>query len=167
MTSLITSERSQSTGIRFTGHLNYTQRILVVDDDGDLRRFNAEMLGRSGYTVEVAADGALAWDNLQLNDYDLLLTDYKMPKVTGIELLKKMHAAYMAMPVILVSGTMPTNELNEYPWLRIDATLLKPYTSEELLATVRKVIHATVRSQDRPASCRGCMTTQTTDHFRS
>ena len=45
---------------------------------------------------------------LQLNGYDLLITDNKMPKVSGVDLLNKLYAARMALPVITVSGTMPT-----------------------------------------------------------
>lgn len=121
---------------------NYRQRILVVDDDEDIRRLNTEVLAGSGYKVDAAADGAIAWYTLQLNRYDLLVTDHQMPKVTGVELLKKLHAARKAVPVILVSGAIPTHELSRHPWLQIAATLLKPYTSDELLATVRKVLYA-------------------------
>ena len=118
-------------------------RILVVDDDDDIRRLNTEVLARSGYKVDAAADGAVAWRTLRLNSYDLLLTDHDMPKVTGVELLIKLRAARMALPVILVSGTITAEKLKPYPWLQIDATLLKPYTPDELLATVRKVLYAT------------------------
>jgi DNA-binding response OmpR family regulator len=121
-------------------HLNPPQRILVVDDDEDIRLLNVEILTNSGYTVDTAADGAIAWDALQLNDYDLLLTDYNMPKVNGLNLIKKLRAACVAMPVILASGTIPTKEVR-HPWVYIDATLPKPHTSDELLATVRKVLH--------------------------
>lgn len=122
--------------------LNHRQRILVVDDDEDIRRLNNEVLSCSGYKVDTAADGAVAWDVLKLNSYDLLVTDHKMPKVTGVELLKKLRAARMAVPVIMISGTIP-KELSRHPWLQIDATLLKPYTADELLAIVRKVLYAT------------------------
>lgn len=117
--------------------------ILVVEDDGDIRRFNVGVLIHSGYRAEAAEDGAIAWDTLQLNSYDLLITDHNMPKLTGVELLKKLRAARMALPVILASGTIPTEELNRQPPLQIEATLLKPYTAEELLGTVRKVLRAT------------------------
>jgi two-component system chemotaxis response regulator CheY len=127
--------------IPFQSQLNH-QRILVVDDDGDIRRLNIEVLAGSGYKVDAAADGAVAWDILQLNRYDLLLTDHDMPKVTGVELLKKLRAAHMTLPVILISGTIPTKELSRHPQLQIDGTLLKPYTPEELLAAVRKVLPA-------------------------
>jgi DNA-binding response OmpR family regulator len=115
-------------------------RILVAEDDDDIRRLNVEVLAGSGYKADAAADGALAWEALQFNSYDLLVTDYNMPGMSGIELIKKLHAAHMALPVILVSGTMPTEKLKRHPWLQVDATLLKPYSPDELLAKVRKVL---------------------------
>lgn len=117
-------------------------RILVAEDDEDTRRLNIEVLAGSGYKVDAAADGAIAWDVLQFTGYDLLVTDYNMPRMSGIELLKKLRAAHMVLPVILVSGTMPTEKLKRHPWLQIDGKLLKPYTPGELLATVRKVLHS-------------------------
>jgi CheY-like chemotaxis protein len=117
-------------------------RILVAEDDDDIRCLNTEVLAGSGYEVDAAADGAIAWDILQFKHYDLLVTDYNMPKMSGVELLLKLHAARMSLPVILVSGTIPTDKLKRHPWLQIDATLSKPYTPEELLATVGKVLNA-------------------------
>ena len=121
---------------------NPRRRILVVDDDSDIRRLNTELLASSGYHVDSAEDGAVAWDTLQQNGYDLLLTDHNMPKLSGIGLLKKLHAARMAIPVILVTGEPPTEELARHPWLQIEAMLLKPYAADELLAVVRNVLIA-------------------------
>jgi CheY-like chemotaxis protein len=118
-------------------------RILVAEDDDDIRRLNIEVLARSGYQADAAADGAIAWDVLQLNHYHLLVTDENMPKMSGVELLLKLHATRLALPVILVSGTIPMEKLKRHPWLQIDATLLKPYTSEQLLATVKRVLDGT------------------------
>jgi len=122
---------------------NASKRILVVDDDMDICRVNAEVLSRFGYHVDSAEDGAVAWDTLQLNSYDLLVTDNQMPKVSGIELLKKLHAVRMALPVIMATGTLPTEEFTRYPWLQPAATLLKPFTGDELVGTVVKVLRAT------------------------
>jgi DNA-binding response OmpR family regulator len=118
-------------------------RILVVEDDSALRRFNAEALINCGYTVEVAEDGAVAWEAFQIGTYNLLVTDHSMPKVTGVELLKKLHGARMALPVIMATGTLPEAEFTRHPWLLPDAMLLKPYTIAELLETVEKVLCAT------------------------
>src|ERR1700761_6903001 len=83
------SLKPSSKRIRLTPH----HRILVVDDDADIRCLNTEVLADSGYTVDSAADGALAWDALQTKNYDLLLTDYDMPKLNGLNLIRKMRDA--------------------------------------------------------------------------
>lgn len=129
--------------------VNPPRRILVVDDESYIRQLSTEVLLHSGYHVDAAEDGAFAWDALQLNRYDLLVTDNNMCRLTGIGLVKKLHAARMALPVILVSGAMPTDELNRHPWLQIDATLLKPFTTVELLRTVRQVLCATDSAREQ------------------
>jgi CheY-like chemotaxis protein len=115
-------------------------RILVVDDDDDIRQLNAAVLKGSGYDVDTAVDGDAAWAILDSQCYDLLITDHSMPKLTGIELLNELHVAGKSLPSILVSGDLPTLELQRHPWLRISATLRKPYTNSELLGTVRQVL---------------------------
>jgi DNA-binding response OmpR family regulator len=118
-------------------------RILVAEDEPDIRQFNTEVLIESGYIVDAAEDGEVAWQSLNAGNYDLLITDYDMPKMSGIDLLKKLHAARMALPVIMVSGRMPKEELKQHPWLQIHMALLKPYTIEDLLGTVKEVLHTT------------------------
>jgi DNA-binding response OmpR family regulator len=120
-------------------------RILLVDDDSHLLELNAVALIRFGYDVDTAEDGASAWQALHdINvSYDLLITDNKMPKVTGLELIKKMRSEEMTLPVILAPGTIPTEELKQYPWLLLDATLSKPFTTAELLDMVKKVLRTT------------------------
>ena len=103
----------------------------------------------SGYYVDAAEDGAVAWDALQRESYDLLVTDHNMPKVSGIELVKKLRSARMALPVILASGTMPVDELDRHPWLQLAATLHKPFTADELVDTVKKVLHPTDSAREQ------------------
>ena len=117
-----------------------SNRILVVDDDVNLRQINAEVLRRGGYQTETAADGAAAWEALQANSYDLLITDNSMPKVSGVELVKKVRSARMTLPVILASGALPTEVLDRNPWLQPVATLVKPFTGGQLLETVNEVL---------------------------
>src|SRR5688572_23155228 len=63
---------------------NPYDRILVVDDDADIRQVSADVLRRCGYQTETAADGAAAWEALQAKGYDLLITDNHIPKVSGV-----------------------------------------------------------------------------------
>lgn len=117
--------------------------ILVVEDDISVRQLNIEILAGSGYEVDAAEDGAAAWESLNVDSYDLMITDNGMPRLTGIELLKKLRAARMELPVIMATGTLPMEEFARSPWLQPAATLVKPYTSGELLRTVKKVLRAT------------------------
>ena len=119
---------------------NPPDHILVAEDDIFFRRLNTEVLERSGYEVDAAADGAAAWQALNTDGYDLLITDNSMPRVSGVELLKKLRAARMTLPVIMATGVLPTEEFIRFPWLQPAATLLKPYTGEEMLRIVKKVL---------------------------
>jgi DNA-binding response OmpR family regulator len=65
-----------------------------------------------------------------------------MPKLSGVELVKKLRSAHMKLPVVLASAALPTEELNQNPWLQFAATLLKPFTVEELLQTVKAALSA-------------------------
>jgi len=121
---------------------NPRQRILVVEDDPDIRRVNTEVLTYSGYHVDAAEDGAAAWDALQLKKYDLVVTDNDMPKLTGVELIQKLQAARMALPVIMATGTSPAEHIARYHLLQPAKTLIKPYTFDELLTVVKEVLHA-------------------------
>lgn len=122
---------------------NPVWRILVVEDDDFIRCLNADVLIRSGYQVDTAENGAVAWSMLQLKRYDLLVTDNDMPKVTGVELLKKLHTASMTLPVVMATGTLPKEEFTRHPWLQPAALLLKPFSGDDLSGTVEKVLRVT------------------------
>jgi two-component system response regulator (stage 0 sporulation protein F) len=135
----------------FPYETNPRQRILVAEDNYAVRLFSTELLKDSGYEVDAAEDGEVAWDALQPNSYDLLITENKMPKLSGVGLLRKMFAAQMTLPVIMVSETMPMDELKRQPWLHVEAMLDKSYPVEELLATVRNVLLANYVAHDEVA----------------
>ena len=116
-------------------------RILVVEDEVEIRHLIVRKLRRSGFEVDEAENGVFAWSYLQVYDYDLMITDNSMPKMTGLELLAKLRAARIVLPVIMATGVPPAKEFAESPWLIPEATLTKPYTLDELLETVRKVLH--------------------------
>ena len=125
-------------------------RILVVDDDISIRRLSTEMLIRSGYQVDAAADGAAGWKALQGKSYDLVITDNFMPKVTGVEMVKKLHAAGMKLPVIMATAMLPQEEFISHPWLQAVTTLLKPFRANDLLSAVKKILAANVPSGISP-----------------
>lgn len=124
-------------------------RILVVDDDLVLCVFYAEVLTSAGFEVDMAEDGEAGWQALQAKNYDLLITDNQMPRVSGIELLRKLRSEEQDIPVIMVSGALPTEELNRNSWLRLSATLPKPSTGDRLLRIVKKVLSETQNARER------------------
>lgn len=128
--------------ISLQGQANPHHRILVVDDEAAILRLTTGTLVHSGYDVDTAKDGAEAWSALQTKQYDLLITDNNMPKVSGVELIEKVRAAGMALPVIMATGALPREEFTRHPWLTPAATLLKPFSLVELLATVQAVLLA-------------------------
>ena len=119
---------------------NPPRHILLVGDDLSIRQLGTKVLSRYGYEVDAAEDGAAGWQALHANRYDFLITDNNMPNLSGIELVKKMRSARLALPVILASGTLRRRELNQDLTLQLAATLPKPFTPEELLDTVNEVL---------------------------
>lgn len=154
MTRLLETPRATAAAAAARIPANPPQRILVVEDDVDIRQLNAHVLVRSGYQVEAAEDGVAGWEALQTNNFDLLITDHDMPRLSGLELVKKARAAHMALPVILASGSLHTEELERHPWLELAATLLKPFSPQELLTTVKEVLRAADRCGG--AAAEGC-----------
>jgi DNA-binding response OmpR family regulator len=125
-------------------------RILVVDDDSDVRQLSVDVLTGSGFDVDAAKDGADGWAALQANGYDLVITDNKMPRMTGIEMIEKLRDACIISRVIMATGNLPVFEFARKPWLKPDAMLQRPFSNDELLATVKKVLRPDDGSYNRP-----------------
>ena len=150
MADKITMPAGEPVGAALQCQASPPRNILVVEDDPDIRRINALSLHRAGYHVDTAEDGAYAWEMLGDSDYDLMITDNNMPNLTGIQLLRKLHAARRVVPFIMATGNMPEEEFARYPWLQPAAKLFKPYAVEELLAAVKKILHQTDGAAEPP-----------------
>ena len=114
----------------------------MVDDDNELRQFSVDLLSASGYHAEGVKDGAAGWEALQVKKYDLVVTDNKMPNMTGVEMIALLRSARMTVPVIMATGILPLKEFALKPWLKPDAMLQRPFPSDDLLNTVKEVLRA-------------------------
>lgn len=114
----------------------------MVDEDSDLRQLYTEALGRPGYQVDAVEDGAAGWKALQANNYNLLITEHSMPKLSGVELVRKLRAARMDLPVVMAAVRLPAQELAGDPALQLAAVLPKPFYISQLLETVKEVLRA-------------------------
>jgi two-component system, chemotaxis family, sensor histidine kinase and response regulator WspE len=88
-----------------TAAIDKRKRILVVDDSITVREMERKLLENSGYYVDVAVNGLEGWNAVRTKDYDLVVSDIDMPRMTGIELVKqiKNHANLRSLPVIIIS----------------------------------------------------------------
>jgi DNA-binding response OmpR family regulator len=140
---------TKSSGPPVQLQLNLPQRILVVDRDPYVRHLSADVLIRNGYEVNAVEDGAAGWRELQACNYQLLITEHDLPKLTGIELVRKLRSACMGLPVVMAAGRLPARALARNPSLQLAATLLKPLPVDALLDTVRIILYATSGSHEQ------------------
>jgi len=112
-------------------------RVLIVDDNADMRDYLARILGHS-YHVELAGDGGVALQQIQRDRPDLVLADVMMPTLDGFGLLAAIRAepATSAIPVILLSARAGEEARIEGLRAGADEYLVKPFSSRELLACV-------------------------------
>ncbi|MFC1769727.1 response regulator [Nitrospirota bacterium] len=119
-------------------------KILIVEDDKDLRLSLRELLETQDYIVAEAEDGREAESILLNNSYDLILTDILMPEKDGLELIQEIMKADHPTKVIAVSGGGMVvhdyflKEAKKYP--AVKACLMKPFSAEELFETVKRIL---------------------------
>jgi len=123
------------------GMEGYGKRVLVVEDDIDVRSIICAVLIGAGYNVYEAGDGLEALEALKKRRYDALLTDYHMPKMDGLELLDLAQAMWPELPVILASSdTFLTGQTGNSLLDPAYAVLEKPFHRSNLLSVIRSAI---------------------------
>lgn len=124
-------------------------RVLVVDDENTIRNFLVRVLEREGYHVQAARDGREALQFLEATSFDLLLTDIKMDRLDGVELLREARRRYPDLAVILLTGHATV--ASAITALREGAYnyLLKPVKNEEILAAVAEGLKERALQQQR------------------
>ena len=117
---------------------NEKNRILVVDDDPYVLESISLLLGRYGYEAVACGDAKEALSKFMTERIDVVLTDIRMPHVSGIELLEKIHAHHAETPVILMTGycdlTIAIAAIKRHAF----DFVVKPYTPDDLIHTVEK-----------------------------
>jgi two-component system alkaline phosphatase synthesis response regulator PhoP len=116
-------------------------RILCADDEQAICACYFGALLHSGYSVTTVANGKLAWEALENETFDLLITDNQMPCLTGEELVLKVRQHGLKLPIIFASSQLdvfldPANE-----WLQVDQLLQRPFSLPKLINTVERVLH--------------------------
>lgn len=115
-------------------------RILVVDDEEAILRFLKTLLTRKGYEVECARGGPQALTALREGSYDLMITDYVMEPMDGLELLKRSSEEFPGMPTVMISGYCTVSNAVEVLKAGAFDYLPKPVKVEELMAVVQRAL---------------------------
>ncbi len=112
---------------------NRSSHILVVDDDDTLLKFFKIHLNKFFSRVLVVHSASDAMDALKEKEIDLVISDIRMPKVDGLQLMKKIKNFDPTIPVFLISGALLDDDQKETVGEKADGYLKKPFTIEELL----------------------------------
>jgi|FLOH01.1.fsa_nt_gi CheY-like chemotaxis protein len=117
------------------------KRILVVDDEADVRRVACSFLEDAGYETLEAANGVEAIEVMLRIPCDLVLTDLVMPEKEGAETVMELRKTYPGLAIIAMSGVVGAEfYLRAARMLGAGATLLKPFTREELVESVEAML---------------------------
>ncbi len=116
-------------------------RILVVDDERVIREILAEFLSLEGFSVHTVEDGEKALTELRLHPYDLLITDLKMPRLSGLQLLEKIEAERLGVLTVLMTGFGTVETAIEAMKKGAYDYLLKPFKVEEVIHVVERALY--------------------------
>ncbi|MBE9532396.1 MAG: chemotaxis response regulator CheY [Proteobacteria bacterium] len=118
-------------------------KILLVDDFSTMRRIIKNLLKDIGYTnVEEAADGNLALDMLKSDTFEFVISDWNMPNMTGIELLKAVRADdnLKGVPFLMVTAEAKPENVTEALQAGVNNYIVKPFTSAVLKEKIDKIL---------------------------
>ncbi|HML74460.1 MAG TPA: response regulator [Anaerohalosphaeraceae bacterium] len=124
------------------------RKALVVDDEFHIVQVVAIKLKNNGFDVLTADNGAAAYTLAVQHKPDIIVTDYQMPALTGLELIEKLRAdeKTAAIPVIMLTARGFAIEDQQKQKLNIAACLSKPFSPREVLQTVEEVLKQTVHA---------------------
>ncbi|MFA6313743.1 MAG: response regulator [Sterolibacterium sp.] len=119
-----------------------SRKILIVDDEPNIVISLEFLMKREGFTVSVAVDGEEALQKIAETQPDLVLLDVMMPKKSGFEICQEVRAnpAWTAIKIVMLTAKGRDTEVQKGVALGADAYVTKPFSTKELVATVRSVL---------------------------
>jgi CheY-like chemotaxis protein len=121
-------------------------RVLLVDDDLDVRDVYREALEEGNHQVVAVSDGNEAVARFKKGKFDLVITDLSMPGMSGFDLAREIHRLKPGIPVILLSGWSIQQDDENVRTSGVIQVLVKPCLFEDLLGAVRDALEAPVRA---------------------
>jgi len=115
-------------------------RLLLIEDDVDLSLTLALFLKATGYALDTARDGERGYFLAQTNDYDIIISDYNLPLLSGREIIGRLRAENIGTPIIILTVRSETKDKIELLNLGADDYLTKPFSSLELSARIKSLL---------------------------
>lgn len=118
-------------------------RVLVVDDFSTMRRIIKNILRQIGFNNVVEADdGTTAWEVLNKDKIDFIISDWNMPQMTGIELLRKVRASeeFGDLPFLMVTAEAQQENIIEAVQAKVSNYIVKPFTAEVMKQKIDKIV---------------------------
>ena len=115
-------------------------RVLIIEDEPELRAQIADTLRQQNYTVDTAGDGVTGLERACTEPYDLLILDIMLPVQDGFAVLREMRAEQVATPVLMLTARVEVEDRVRGLDLGADDYLLKPFSMAELLARIRALL---------------------------
>lgn len=116
--------------------------ILVVDDSAVIRQVEETVLGKAGYQITSANGGTEAITKMETTTFNLILTDLNMPDLDGVSLIKHVRssAKHRLTPVVMITTESKDSKKQEGKAAGATAWMVKPFTSDQLLSVVKRII---------------------------
>jgi DNA-binding response OmpR family regulator len=123
-------------------------KILVIEDQNELRKLVRNFLEDYGYVVDEAEDGKEGYHKINMNSYDCLILDLNLPKLDGIEIARKVRKGASGIPIIMLTARSEIYDKIEGFDNGADDYITKPFDMKELLARVEAVLRRSQKNQE-------------------
>ncbi|OQA42328.1 MAG: Transcriptional regulatory protein CusR [Candidatus Omnitrophica bacterium ADurb.Bin314] len=133
-------------------------RILIVEDEKKMAGFLDRGLRAEGYAVDIAYDGEKGWEYAVTNEYDVLILDWMLPRMSGVDLCKKIRNEGRQVPILILTARDTVEDKIQGLDVGADDYLTKPFSFDELLARLRALLRRPHRLKDKTVLECGTMT---------
>lgn len=116
-------------------------KVLFVEDSGPSKEVLIEFMNMFFDVIVEASDGEEGWEKFNQEDFDLVMTDINMPKMTGLQLAAKIREVNPELPILVISAHRETNFFLECIRLNIDGYVLKPFEMDQFMSVLSKIVH--------------------------
>lgn len=120
--------------------MNNIKRILIVDDDDEIRELLEFDIAQSGYFVDTASDGKEGLTKVLNNSYDLVILDVMMPKMNGFDVCKNIRQAKLSIPILMLTAKGTIDDKTDGFESGADDYLVKPFDIQEVLLRIRVLL---------------------------